>query len=55
MYEPFIGALASYFHFELPPIATAEQVVDNWQRSPWQERAPGIGHLPIANPGDHFT
>jgi hypothetical protein len=55
MYEPFIDALANYFHFELPPIATPNEVVDNWQRSPWQERAPGIGHLPIANPGDHFT
>jgi hypothetical protein len=55
MYEPFIDSLANYFQFELPPIATAEAVVDNWQRSPWQERAPGIGRLPIANPGDHFT
>jgi hypothetical protein len=55
MYEPFIDALADYFQFELPPIATPESVVDNWQRSPWQERAPGIGSLPIANPGDHFT
>ena len=55
MYEPFIDALADYFKFDLPPIALAEVPVDNWQRSPWQERAPGIGSLPIANPGDHFS
>ena len=55
MYEPFIDALADYFNFELPPIALAEVPIDNWQRSPWQERAPGIGSLPIANPGDHFS
>lgn len=55
MYEPFIDALAGYFKFDLPPIALAEVPIDNWQRSPWQERAPGIGSLPIANPGEHFT
>ncbi len=55
MYEPFIDALADYFKFDLPPIALPEVPVDNWQRSPWQERAPGIGSLPTANPGDHFS
>jgi Ion channel len=55
MYEPFIDALAEYFKFDLPPIALSDVPVDNWQRSPWQERAPGIGSLPISNPGDHFT
>src|SRR3954468_15147815 len=55
MYEPFIDALADYFKLDLPPIALSEVPVDNWQRSPWQERAPGIGALPIANPADHFS
>jgi hypothetical protein len=55
MYEPFIDALADYFKFDLPPIALAEVPVDNWQRSPWQASAPGIGSLPIANPSDHFS
>jgi hypothetical protein len=55
MYEPFIEALSDYFKFDLPPIALAEAPVDNWQRSPWQQSAPGIGSLPIANPGDHFS
>lgn len=55
MYEPFIEALSDYFKFDLPPIALAEVPIDNWQRSPWQQSAPGIGSLPIANPGDHFS
>ncbi len=55
MYEPFLDALANYFIFELPPVASREVPVDNWQRSAWLERAPGIGSLPIANPGDHFS
>lgn len=55
MYEPFLDALGSYFMFDLPPIATQEVAVDNWQRSPWQAKAPGIGSLPIVNPGDHFS
>ncbi|HVT30727.1 MAG TPA: potassium channel family protein [Lacipirellulaceae bacterium] len=55
MYEPFLAALADYFKFELPPIASGEVAIDNWQRSAWQQRAPGIGSLPIANPGDHFS
>jgi hypothetical protein len=55
MYEPFLAALAGYFALELPPIASAEVAIDNWQRSAWQQRAPGIGSLPIADPGDHFT
>jgi hypothetical protein len=55
MYEPFLAALSHYFKFDLPPIASDEVAVDNWQRSAWQERAPGIGSLPVANPGDHFS
>ena len=54
MYEPFLAALSHYFMFDLPPIASNEIAVDNWQKSAWQQRAPGIGSLPVANPGDHF-
>jgi len=55
MYEPFLVALAGYFKFDLPPMVVAEVAADNWQRSAWQERTPGIGALPIANPGEHFS
>jgi hypothetical protein len=55
MYEPFLDALANYFILDLPPIASTEVAVDNWQRSAWLKRAPGIGSLPIANPSDHFS
>jgi len=55
MYEPFLAALAHYFQFYLPPIASCEVGADNWQRSAWQERTPGIGALPVARPGDHFS
>jgi hypothetical protein len=55
MYEPFMAALTDYFEFDLPPMVLAETTADNWQRSAWQERTPGIGSLPIANPGDHFS
>jgi hypothetical protein len=55
MYEPFIEALSDYFKFDLPPIALPEVPIDNWQRSPWQASAPGIGSLPTTNPADHFT
>src|SRR5262249_45204077 len=55
MYEPFIAALTNYFEFELPQMASEETVVDNWQKSAWQPRAPGIGSLPITDPGRHFT
>lgn len=54
MYEPFLTALADYFEFALPPIIADEVPVDNWQRSPWQKRSPGIGALPSIRPEDHF-
>jgi len=46
VYEPFINALATRFLFTLPPIAPQEPPVDNWQRSAWIPRPPGIGSLP---------
>jgi Ion channel len=55
MYEPFLEALSRYFEFSLPPVIAEEVPVDNWQRSPWQKRSPGIGELPSIRPQDHFA
>lgn len=55
MYEPFLTALSRYFEFRLPPVVVDETSVDNWQRSPWQQRAPGIGELPAVRPEDHLV
>lgn len=46
IYEPFLNALAALFLFTLPPIVPDGQPVDNWQRSAWMPRPPGIGKLP---------
>jgi ion channel len=55
MYEPFVAALARRFLFALPRIVPEKIVADNWQRSAWMQRAPGIGSLPVAATGDdHF-
>jgi hypothetical protein len=53
-YEPFVCALAERFLFAVPEFVP-EPSADNWQRSAWMKRAPGIGSLPIAATGDgHF-
>ena len=55
MYEPFVNALAQFFHFALPPIAPEKTGVDNWQTSAWMRRTAGLRHLPIVADGDeHF-
>lgn len=54
MYEPFLVALATYFQFELPPIVTEQVSADNWQRSAWLKRAPGIGNLTTDHTDEHF-
>jgi len=55
MYEPFLEAMATHFMLTLPPMVATDTVIDNWQRSAWMPRTPGIGSLPIAKPdGDHF-
>jgi hypothetical protein len=46
IYEPFLNALAELFLFTLPPIVPEGSPVDNWQRSAWMARPPGIGRLP---------
>jgi hypothetical protein len=45
VYEPFVNGLAARFLFTLPPLAPDRMPVDNWQRSAWMARPPGIGHL----------
>jgi hypothetical protein len=55
MYEPFVNALAHYFHFQLPPLFTEKTAVDNWQTSAWMRRTAGLRRLPVLNDGDeHF-
>ena len=41
--------------FALPPVAPPRVEADNWQRSAWMPRPPGIGNLPAAPGGDHFA
>jgi len=55
MYEPFVNALSQRLLFTLPPVMGEEGVADNWQRSAWMQRTPGIGSLPAAkHDGVHF-
>jgi hypothetical protein len=55
LYEPFVNALARHFLFTLPAIVPQESVTDNWQRSAWMPRSPGIGELPTATSDEgHF-
>ncbi len=54
MYEPFVNALARYFHLPLPPILSDKPPVDNWQTSAWMRRTSGLGGLaPSAIDDDH--
>ncbi len=55
MYEPFVNALAHYFHFPLPPLFSEKTGVDNWQTSAWTRRTAALRRLPVINDGDeHF-
>jgi hypothetical protein len=55
MYEPFLDALSGYFMVSLPPAIPAARTDDNWQRSPWMARTPGLTSLPsAASDGEHF-
>jgi hypothetical protein len=53
-YEPFVNALSQHLLFALPPVLAEEVVADNWQRSAWVPRPPGIGSLPPPPVEDHF-
>jgi hypothetical protein len=55
MYDPVLAALAKRFVLSLPPMIASDRSADNWQRSPWMPRTPGIGSLPAGTAkGDHF-
>jgi hypothetical protein len=55
MYEPFVNALANYFHLALPDLLREGPAVDNWQTSAWTRRTPGLAGLPLPERGDdHF-
>jgi hypothetical protein len=53
-YEPFVYGLGRHLMFELPPVLTPREEADNWQRSAWMPRPPGIGKLASVPVGDHF-
>jgi hypothetical protein len=52
MYEPFVAGLARHFLLALPAVAPEEVAADNWQRSAWMRRAPGIGNLTVSGRGE---
>lgn len=55
LYEPFVNTLANLLQYELPPFQPEQPPVDNWQRSPWSPRSPGLGNLPGAGmESEHF-
>lgn len=55
MYEPFAWALSRYLLFELPAIVPDDPAIDNWQRSGWMARAPGLSDLGVTrSDGQHF-
>jgi Ion channel len=57
LYEPFLAALAKHFSLFLPRfVPEVAATPDNWQRSPWTKRAPGITELPAGGtgPDKHF-
>jgi voltage-gated potassium channel Kch len=45
MYESFVTGVARRFLFNLPVIVPEVVEADNWQRSAWMRRTPGIGKL----------
>ncbi|HJV35415.1 potassium channel family protein [Geomonas sp.] len=54
MYEPYVEALASYFHLKVPRWMPDEHKVDNWQASSWDRPEPP-GHMhPENETGSHF-
>jgi hypothetical protein len=53
-YEPFVMALGERFLFAIPPVAPAKSSADNWQRSSWMRKTPGIGKLTDGGPNEHF-
>ena len=55
MYEPFAWALSRYFLFAMPAIVLDHPAIDNWQRSAWMARTPGLSDLAVSEgDGEHF-
>jgi hypothetical protein len=55
LYEPFLLALAHHFVLTLPPVMVEKSGDDNWQRSAWMSRTPGLNNLGAGRSGgDHF-
>jgi hypothetical protein len=56
MYEPYVEALAEYFHISVPSWIAAEERADNWQTSVWERRAGARKPQGSAKgtPGEHF-
>jgi hypothetical protein len=55
LYEPFVNSLATFFQFTLPPFQPDKPPVDNWQKSAWMPRSPGLHRLSaIGTKDDHF-
>jgi hypothetical protein len=56
LYEPYVEALAGYFHISVPSWIAAENRADNWQTSVWERgdsaRKPARGAK--GKPGEHF-
>ena len=56
LYEPYVQALARYFHIAVPPFIASEDRADNWQANVWERRAgsrtPAGAHRGKA--GKHF-
>jgi hypothetical protein len=46
MYEPFLNGLSHRLLLTLPPLMADPGAADNWQRSAWTKRTPGIGSFP---------
>jgi len=47
-YESFVYALGQHFLLALPEVLLETPTADNWQRSAWMRRPPGIGSLSVA-------
>lgn len=42
LYEPYVHALATYFHISIPPWIAARGKADNWQMSAWERRSKSL-------------
>ncbi|HJV65456.1 MAG TPA: potassium channel family protein [Geomonas sp.] len=53
MYEPYVEALASYFHLKVPRWMPDERRVDNWQASSWERESASTAPVESGR-GSHF-